>query len=228
MMEEPPIGEQPAAIWEKSMSTPRRALVLVDVQQQYFSGPLEIQYPKHQESLPMIVKAIDAAAAAGIPIAAIQHSEGESAPVFAPGTPEFDLHPDVEARRTASWKEVIKQYGSVYAGTDLAGWLGKHDVDTVTLVGYMTNNCILASAVEAEFLGFTTEVLSDATGAINLVNDAGAADARTVHTTLMALLNSNWAAVASTDEWAAALQAGRALEMSDLVSSATAGSAAVS
>jgi len=92
----------------------------------------------------------------------------------------------------------------------------------------MTNNCILASAVEAEFLGFTTEVLSDATGAINLVNDAGAADARTVHTTLMALLNSNWAAVASTDEWAAALQAGRALEMSDLVSSATAGSAAVS
>jgi len=210
------------------MSTPRRALVLVDVQQQYFSGPLEIQYPKHQESLPMIAKAIDAAAAAGIPIAVIQHSEGEGAPVFAPGTPEFDLHPDVEARRTASWKEVVKRYGSVYAGTDVAGWLREHDVDTVTLVGYMTNNCILASAVEAEFLGFTTEVLSDATGAINLVNDAGAADARTVHTTLMALLNSNWAAVASTDEWAEALQTGRALEMSDLVSSATAGSAAVS
>ena len=49
----------------------------------------------------------------------------------------------------------------------------KTDVDTVTLVGYMTNNCVLASAVEAEFLGFTTEVLSDATGAINLANDAG-------------------------------------------------------
>ncbi|MGO4246581.1 isochorismatase family protein [Paenarthrobacter sp. RAF54_2] len=210
------------------MSTPRRALVLVDVQQQYFSGPLEIQYPKHQESLPKIVKAIDAAAAAGIPIAAIRHSEGEGAPVFAPGTPEFDLHPDVEARRTPSWKEVIKRYGSVYAGTDVAGWLREHDVDTVTLVGYMTNNCILASAVEAEFLGFTTEVLSDATGAINLVNDAGAADAKTVHTTLMALLNSNWAAVASTDVWAEALQAGRALEMSDLGTSATAGSAAVS
>ncbi len=194
------------------MSTPRRALVLVDVQQQYFSGPLEIQHPQHQESLPMIVKAIEAATAAGIPpIAAIQHSEGEGAPVFAPpGTAEYELHPpEVEARRTGSWKRVVKQYGSVYAGTDVAAWLREHDVDTVTLVGYMANNCILASAVEAEFLGFATEVLSDATGAINLSNNAGTVDAKTVHTTLMALLNSNWAAVAPTEAWAKAVESGR-------------------
>ncbi|WP_197497103.1 hypothetical protein [Arthrobacter sp. B6] len=35
---------------------------------------------------------------------------------------------------------------------------------------------VLASAAEAEFLGFTTEVLSDATDAINLANDARFAD----------------------------------------------------
>ncbi|WP_420179357.1 isochorismatase family protein [Paenarthrobacter sp. TA1.8] len=207
------------------MSTPRRALVLVDVQQQYFSGPLEIQYPQHQESLPMIVKAIEAATAAGIPIAAIQHSEGEGAPVFAPGTAEYELHPEVEARRTGSWKKVVKQYGSVYAGTDVAAWLREHDVDTVTLVGYMTNNCILASAVEAEFLGFATEVISDATGAINLSNNAGTVDAKTVHTTLMALLNSNWAAVAPTEAWAKAVESRQSLEKSDLGSSAMAGAA---
>ena len=202
------------------MSTTRRALILVDVQQQYFSGPLEIQYPHHHESLPKIAKAIDTATAAGIPIAAIQHNEGEGAPVFAPGTAEYELHPEVEARKAGSWKEVTKKYGSVYAGTDVAAWLREHDVDTVTLVGYMTNNCILASAVEAEFIGFNTEVLSDATGAINLSNAAGTADAKTVHTTLMALLNSNWAAVASTRAWAEAVESGQALEKSDLGSSA--------
>lgn len=175
----------------------RRALILIDVQQQYFSGPLEIQYPPHQASLPMIGRAVDAATAAGIPIAAIQHSAGEGAPVFAPGTAEFELHPEIEGRRTAAWKGVVKQYGSVYAGTDLTGWLRQHNIDTVTLAGYMTNNCVLASAVEAEFLGFNTEVLSDATGAINIANEAGFADAQTVHTTLMALLNSNWAAVST-------------------------------
>src|SRR5699024_1894875 len=41
---------------------------------------------------------------------------------------------------------------------------------------------------------FRTEVLADATGAIHLANAAGSADAETVHTTLMTLLNSNWAA----------------------------------
>jgi len=207
----------------KTMTTRRRALILIDVQQQYFGGPLEIQYPPHQESLPMIARAVDAANAAGIPVAAVQHSAGEGAPVFAPGTPGFDLHPDIERRRTDAWKSAVKQYGSVYAGTDLAGWLRQHDVDTVTLVGYMTNNCVLASAVEAEFLGFATEVLSDATGAINLANDAGSADAKTVHTTLLALLHSNWAAVSTTDAWAAALSAGHSLEKSDLGSSAVAG-----
>lgn len=205
-----PLGGMRTTIWEnKTMSTPRRALILIDVQQQYFNGSLEIQYPPHQESLPMIGRAVDAASAAGIPIVAVHHSAGEGAPVFAPGTPEFDLHPDIERRKTDAWKGVIKQYGSVYADTDLAGWLRQHDIDTVTLVGYMTNNCILASAVEAEFLGFNTEVLSDATGAINLANDAGFADAKTVHTTLLTLLNSNWAAVSTTAAWADALEAQR-------------------
>jgi nicotinamidase-related amidase len=206
------------------MSTPRRALILIDVQQQYFGGPLEIQYPPHAESLPMIASAIDAATAADIPIVAVQHSAGEGAPVFAPGSPEFELHPEIERRRTGNWHSIVKDYGSVYANTGLSGWLREHNVDTVTLVGYMTNNCVLASAVEAEFLGFTTEVLSDATGAINIANDAGSADAKTVHTTLLALLNSNWAAVANTDTWTNALDTRQALPKSDLGSSAVAGS----
>ncbi|MFD3444488.1 isochorismatase family protein [Microbacteriaceae bacterium 4G12] len=205
-------------------TTPRRALVLIDVQQQYFDGLLEIQYPPLDESLPNILRAVDAATAAGIPIVAVQHTAGEGAPVFAPSTPEFDLHPDVAARAADGWKAITKQFGSVYAGTDLADWLRQQSVDTVTLVGYMTNNCVLGSAVEAEYLGFTTEVLSDATGAINLANEAGAADARMVHETVMTLLNSNWARVASTKAWSAALQAQQTLEGSDLGSSAHAGS----
>ncbi|WP_309070254.1 isochorismatase family protein [Arthrobacter sp.] len=205
------------------MATPRRALVLVDVQQQYFGGIFEIQYPPHEESLPRVAAAIDTATAAGMPIAVIQHTAGEGAPVFAPGSPEFELHPEVESRRTGEWKSVVKQYGSVYAGTDLTDWLRQNDVDTVTLVGYMTNNCILGSAVEAEAIGFTTEVLSDATGAINLANDAGFVDAKTVHTTLLTLLNSNWAQVGTTDAWISAVNAQEALQGSDLGSSAMAG-----
>ncbi|MGJ9372784.1 isochorismatase family protein [Nesterenkonia sp. CF4.4] len=205
------------------MSAPRRALVVIDVQQQYFSGPLEIQYPPHAESLPRITQAIDAAQTADIPVLAIQHTAGEGAPVFDPTQPGFQLHPDVAQRETQDWKSVVKEYGSIYADTDVASWLREHDIDTVTLVGYMTNNCVLASAVEGEGLGFSTEVLSDATGAVNLANEAGAADAKTIHTTLMTLLNSNWASVATTQEWSVALSGLERLTGSDLGSSAVAG-----
>lgn len=205
------------------MTSPRRALILVDVQQEYVAGPLEIQYPPHAVSVPRIAAAIDAATAAGLPVVAVQHSAGEGAPVFDPTTPAFELHPEVAARRTDAWKSVVKQYGTVFAGTDLLTWLQDRDVDTITLVGYMTNNCILASAAEAETHGLAAEVLSDATGAIHIANDAGFADAPTVHTTLMALLHSNFAAVGTTDAWVRATVAGTALPTSDLGSSAVDG-----
>jgi nicotinamidase-related amidase len=205
------------------MTTPNRALVLVDVQQQYFSGPLEIQYPAHTDSLPRITAAIDAATEAGVPVVVVQHSGGPTAPVFNPTTPEYALHPDVQARRQDDWKRVTKQFGSVFAGTDLLAWLRERDVDTITLVGYMTNNCIIASAAEAETHAIAVEVLSDATGAISIANAAGQADAETVHRTLMAVLQSNFASVATTDRWVAVLGTDQALAGDDLVTSAQAG-----
>jgi len=208
------------------MNAPRRALIVIDVQQEYFDGPLEIQYPPHADSLPNITRAIDAAAAAGIPIAAIQHTMGDEAPVFNPTQPGFQLHPEITARRTDAWKSSVKRFGSIYADTDIASWLREHNVDTVTVVGYMTNNCVIASAVEGEGLEFTTEVLSDATGAIHLANEAGSVDAKTVHTTMMTLLNSNFAAVGTTAAWSAALSETQKLDRSDLGSSAVAGAQA--
>ncbi|TFD52183.1 isochorismatase family protein [Cryobacterium frigoriphilum] len=205
------------------MTTPRRALILVDVQQEYFSGPLEIQYPAHADSLSKITAAIDVATAAGIPIAVIQHNAGDDEPVFNPTMDGFALHPDIANRQRPEWKSVTKQFGTVFAGTDVLDWLREHEVDTITLVGYMTNNCIMASASESETHGLAAEVLSDATGSINIANDAGFADAKTVHTTLMALLNSNFAAVASTESWTDAVANGSTLAKGDLGSSAVVG-----
>ncbi len=202
------------------MTDPRRALILVDVQQEYFEGPLEIQYPPHTDSLPKITAAIDAATAAGIPVAVIQHTSGEEASLFNPTMKGFKLHPEVAERQNPQWKAITKEFGTVFAGTDLLEWLRERNVDTITLVGYMTNNCIIASAAESETHDLAAEVLSDATGAINIANDAGYADAKTVHTTLMALLHSNFAAVATTDAWVSALSDGAALPKDNLPSSA--------
>ena len=207
---------------EPDRTASRRALVLVDVQNEYARLPLRIRYPRLRDCLGQIERALDAAEKAGLPVACVQHAGPPGGAIFAPGGKGFALCPSIERRRTPQWKLVVKRRGSIYAGTDLAAWLHERGVDTVTLVGFMVNNCVLASAAWGETIGLTTEVLSDAVGAINLRNRAGKVDARTVHTTLMALLHSNWAAVATADDWCRALARREPLPRSNLVVSAMA------
>ncbi|OAH26641.1 isochorismatase [Corynebacterium stationis] len=205
------------------MSEIRRALIVIDVQNDYFDGPLAIQYPPRDEALSTIVQVIDAAQQEGLPVAFVQHAMDDSAPVFNPTTDGYALHKDIASRQTNGTHHVIKHFGSIYADTDVEQWLRENNADTVTLVGFMTNNCVIASAVEGEQRGLVTEVLSDATGAINLSNAAGTADAQTVHETLMTLLNSNFAAVGTSEQWKEAVNKDTAIDRSNLIESAIQG-----
>lgn len=204
--------------------SPTRALLIIDVQEEYFKGPLAIQYPAGETSEAQINRSIAAAQQAGLPLALIQHELPEGAPVFARGSESQKNRPSISEAQDDSWLVSTKAFSSALADDALVQGLKDRGVDTLTLVGYMTNNCVLATAAHAENLGFKVEVLSDATGAIHMKNSAGEASARQVHETLMVLLNSNWAAVASTAEWLEALAAGQALQASDLGSTAVAGS----
>lgn len=51
---------------------------------------------------------------------------------------------------------IIDAQQQYFEGTGLLEWLRAEDVDTITLTGYMTNNCVLASAVAAEPQAGTT------------------------------------------------------------------------
>lgn len=208
------------------MTAPRRALVLIDVQQEYFDGPLSIQYPPRDESLANILRALDTATRADMPVVALRHQSPEGFPVFAAGTPGWELHPEVERRLGPTTKRVTKNFSDIFTATGLAEWFRENGIDTLTLVGYMTNNCVLSTSAAAEPLGLTVEVLSDATGAVHLSNEAGTASAQQVHETLMTLLHSNWAAVTTTDKWSSAVTDGDRLTKSDLVTSALQGLAA--
>ena len=205
------------------MNAPRRALVVVDVQQEYFDGALRIQHPPRDGSLARILEAVDVAEANSVPLVIVQHESPAGAPIFAAGSRQQELHADLAARVRDSGKRITKRYASVFDGTDFRDWCRAEDVDTITLVGYMTNNCILATAAAAAANGVAAEVLSDATGAIDIAHDGGAVSARQVHETLMVLLHSNFAAVATTAQWAGAVSAAAPLSKSNLVASAARG-----
>ena len=135
------------------MTSPRRALVVIDAQQQYFDGVLAVEHPPRDQSIAQIAKVIDAAASANVPVVVVQHELPEEAPVFAAGSASQQLHPEIERRADVASKRVSKVFGSVFADTDLLEWLRSEQIDTITLTGYMTNNWVLASAAASNRSG---------------------------------------------------------------------------
>jgi nicotinamidase-related amidase len=192
----------------------RRALIVIDVQNEYFTGNMLIEYPPVEVSLPNISKAMDAAQAAGIPIVMVQHDTPEQAPVFAKGSDGWQLHPAMTKHPVAL--HINKTYASVFTETALAKWVADNGIDTLTVVGYMTQNCDASTIYEAAHKGFAVEFLADATGSPSYENAAGKASAEEIHRVFSTVFHSNFAAVVSTEEWIGAVQEGRALERDNL------------
>ena len=198
-------------------ATPRRALLVIDAQNEYFTGTLSIEYPPVTTSLPNIMLAMDTASANGVPVIVVQHAAPAGAPVFATGSPGWELHPDVAARKVDH--HLQKAQASVFAGTDLAEWLRAHQIDTLTIAGYMTHNCNAATIYHAAHAGLKVEFLADASGSLPYENAAGKASAEEIHRVFSVVFHSSFAAVATTAAWVAAVNDGVALEMDNIVMS---------
>lgn len=190
-------------------SNPRRALIVIDVQNEYVTGDLPIEYPPVEISLANIGRAIDAARDAGVPVVVVQNFAPAGSPIFARGSVGGDLHPVVASRERDHYVE--KSLPSSFTGTDLAAWLAAHGIDTLTVIGYMTHNCDASTVFEAAHAGFKVEFLKDATGSVPYANDAGFASAEDIHRAFTVVMHSRFAAVATTDAWIAAVQAGTPL-----------------
>ena len=191
-------------------TTPRRALIVIDVQNEYVTGELPIEYPPVQDSLANIGRAIDAAHAHAIPVIVVQHLEAAGAAMFARGSHGAALHPVVASR---SYDRLIeKTLPSSFAGTDLADWLAEQEIDTLSIVGYMTHNCNVSTVLHASHAGMKVEYLNDATGSLPYENDAGYASAEEIHRAFTVVMHSRFAAVVGTGDWIAAVNAGKPLE----------------
>lgn len=197
--------------------SPRRALIVIDVQNEYVDGALRIEYPPLQTSLANIGSAIDAAEAAGVPVIVVQNHAPAGAPIFARGSYGWQLHPVVASRRRSHL--VDKTLPSAFARTDLADWLAAHSIDTIAVAGYMTHNCDMSTIVDALHRGLDCEFLVDASGAVPYANAAGSASAEEIHRVFSVVLHSRFAAVASTAAWIGAVRAQQPLARASIFAS---------
>lgn len=180
----------------------KRALLVIDVQNEYFVGKLPVSHPPG--SIDNILKAMDAAALNQIPVAVIQHAaKSENSPVFRKGSPEWELYPDVAARH----RDVLieKNWPDSFTETNLEEWLKNNCIDTLTVCGYMTQMCCDTTARRAFHLGYTVEFLSDATGTLSFKNEAGTVTDEELHRAIL-VTQSRFSKVTKTSEWVSHIQ----------------------
>ena len=143
-----------------------RALVVIDVQNDYFSGGAWA-LPHAERALPNILALIGKARQQGDAVVYIQHVTPAGSPVFASGSTGSLLHP---ALAVGPGDPVFqKQHPSSFQGTGLRGFLEQQGLRALDVCGFMTQMCCDTTTREAYATGYTVRFFSDATAARDLV-----------------------------------------------------------
>ena len=180
----------------------KRALLIIDVQNEYFSGALPVSYP--MKSFSNILTAMDAANKQEIPVILVKHTNPEDAPTFAEGSEGWKLHSDVKSR--GHERIIEKSLPGSFTGTNLEAWLRANNIDTVVVTGYMTQMCCDTTARQAMHLGFDVEFLSDATGTLSISNYAGEVSDEDLHKAILVTQAMRFSRVLTTEEWVETLE----------------------
>lgn len=176
----------------------KRVLLVIDVQNEYFTGKLPVTYPAG--SFQQIVKAVDAANQAEIPVVLIRHEAPQAdSSTFRKGSDGWKIHREILQR---PHKTIIdKQWPGSFTNTGLEALLKTWNIDCVTISGYMTQMCCDTTARQACHLGFAVEFLSDATGTLDVANSAGKSMAEELQRAILVTQAMRFSTVLSTDEW---------------------------
>jgi len=112
------------------------ALLVIDLQKAYCKGPDAASMDEACEYIEAILPAFRAK---GLPVIWIQHDDEESPK----GSPGFDFIDRLKP--LADEARIVKQYGNAFNKTGLAALLTEAGVDTVVLVGYCAEHCVLST-----------------------------------------------------------------------------------
>jgi nicotinamidase-related amidase len=161
------------------------ALILIDVQREYFTreGPLWI--PDGEAVLERLAALLETARERGVDVIHVQHHEDPASPVFAAGTPAVETMPEVAP--AAGEPLVVKHLPGAFDGTDLDRILSERGTRTLAVAGFMTHMCCDTTAREAHARGLDVLFLTDGTATRDLTGPSGQTIPHwTVHETVLA------------------------------------------
>ena len=170
------------------------ALLVIDFQDEYFTGALPIPHGAH--ALRNANTLIDFADQQGWPVVHIQHVAPAQAPIFAK---HVAIHADV--RQKPNHRRVQKTSVSVFASTDLANELTAEGMTHLVICGLMTHACVAGAARDAVPAGFEVIVVDDASATRDIVvNESLRVSHDVLHRAALAEISATFGAVLRTQE----------------------------
>ena len=180
---------------------PKRALILIDIQNDYFPGgkwPLSgIDAAADRAS-----RVLEAARKAGDLVIHVRHEfPTAEAPFFTPGSDGAKIHPKVA--QLGSEAVVLKHQVNAFRDTDLKSILDRNGIDEVVICGAMSHMCVDAGTRAASDLGYKCTVIHDACATRDQEFQGAVVPAKDVHAAFMAALQFGYASLVSTEEYVA-------------------------
>lgn len=181
-----------------SGAMPRAALLLIDVQNDYFPGgrfPLVGMEAAAQNCANLL----EFCRGKGLPLVHVRHEElSAGATFFLPGSEGAKINP-VVAPATGE-TVVLKHFPNAFRETALKEILDREKIDSLVIVGAMTLMCVDATARAAFDFGYRCTVVHDACAARALDFNGMKIPAPHVHGAFLAALAMGYAEVKSTRE----------------------------
>jgi len=174
-----------------------RALVIVDIQNDYFpGGAFPLVGP--EEAAATASRVLAKFREGGEPVAHVQHVWDEpDAEFMVPGTDGVEIHVDVAP---ADGEPVFqKDEPNAFLRTGLEEQLRSWGSDEIVVCGMMTSLCVDATVRAGSDLGFEVTLLRDACAAPDLEYDGVSVPAASVNAAFLAPLADSYATVMEAD-----------------------------
>lgn len=177
----------------------KEALVIIDIQNDYFEGGANTLENSLNASLnaKMI---LDYFRKNNLPIIHIQHiANREGSTFFIPNTEGAQIHENVKP--LDGEKVIIKHYPNSFRETELQSYLQSLNIDRLVICGMMTSMCVDATTRAAKDLGYENIVIGNACAAPNLTINGNTVNAKDVNNAFLAALNYFYSTVMTADQY---------------------------
>ena len=151
-------------------STPQRALIVIDLQNDYFPDG---KFPlwNTEAVLAQVESAIARARAQGVPVILVQHiadASNGTAPFFNAGTSGVDLHARILAAAPDA-VVVTKAQADSFLNTALEKTLAELGANELLICGMMTQNCVTHTAISKAAEKYRVAVLGDCCSSVSQI-----------------------------------------------------------